>query len=87
MLPARAGFWSGGRLTWIGHPTESPENESAWLPGLVEVVSQGSRLFDYEVKPRWYASRGSVDYVILDPLKGHAVTMTEAATPSRTAPI
>ncbi|WP_432134337.1 MULTISPECIES: hypothetical protein [unclassified Streptomyces] len=30
---------------------------------------------DYEVKPRWYAARGIADYLILDPLKGHAVTM------------
>ncbi len=41
----------------------------------MEVVSQGGIRRDYEVKPRWYASRGIANYLILDPLKGHAVTM------------
>lgn len=30
---------------------------------------------DHEVKPRWYASLGIANYVVLDPLVGHCVTM------------
>lgn len=58
---------------------EVAKNEGAYSPDLielvVEVVSQGSIRRDYEVKPRWYASRGIANYVILDPLKGSCVTM------------
>ena len=59
--------------------SEVAKNEGAYPPDLielvVEVVSQGSIRRDYEVKPRWYASRGIANYLVLDPLKGHAVTM------------
>ncbi|EKX63994.1 Uma2 family endonuclease [Streptomyces ipomoeae] len=58
---------------------EAAKNEGAYSPDLielvVEVVSQGSIRRDYEVKPRWYASRGIANYLIFDPLKGHVVTM------------
>ncbi|MGW3494293.1 Uma2 family endonuclease [Streptomyces sp. NPDC001020] len=58
---------------------EVQKNEGAYSPDLielvVEVVSQGSIRRDYEVKPRWYASRGISNYLIFDPLKGHVVTM------------
>ncbi|MFE1950393.1 Uma2 family endonuclease [Streptomyces sp. NPDC059524] len=58
---------------------EVAKNESAYDPDLVElvveVVSKGSIRRDYETKPRWYASRGIANYVILDPLKGQCVTM------------
>ncbi|MGI5456911.1 Uma2 family endonuclease [Streptomyces sp. CA-249302] len=58
---------------------EVAKNEGAYPPDLiefvVEVVSQGSIRRDYQVKPRWYASQGIANYLILDPLKGHAVTM------------
>jgi len=59
--------------------SEVAKNEGAYPADLiefvVEVVSQGSIRRDYEVKPRWYAGRGIANYLILDPLKGHAVTM------------
>ncbi|MDT0573499.1 Uma2 family endonuclease [Streptomyces sp. DSM 3412] len=55
------------------------ENRSAYPADLIEfvaeVVSPESIRRDYEIKPRWYASRGITHYVILDPLKGHAVMM------------
>lgn len=55
------------------------ENRSAYPFDLIElvaeVVSPESVRRDYEVKPRWYASRGIANYLILDPLKGHCVTM------------
>ncbi|MDQ0930211.1 Uma2 family endonuclease [Streptomyces turgidiscabies] len=55
------------------------ENRSAYPHDLIEfvaeVVAPESIRRDYEVKPRWYASRGIANYLILDPLKGHAVTM------------
>nr|WP_203614979.1 Uma2 family endonuclease [Streptomyces sp. SID13726] len=55
------------------------ENRSAYAAGLIEfvaeVVSPESVRRDYELKPRWYASRGIANYLLLDPLKGHAVTM------------
>lgn len=58
---------------------EANRNELAYPPDLielvVEVVSQGSVRRDYEVKPGPYASRAIATYVILDPLRGHAVTM------------
>jgi Uma2 family endonuclease len=58
---------------------EFEKNEAAYSPDLVEVVvevvSQGSVRRDYELKPRRYASRGIANYLILDPLKGHCVTM------------
>ncbi|MFJ7076282.1 Uma2 family endonuclease [Streptomyces sp. NPDC098781] len=58
---------------------DANRNELAYPPELVElvveVVSGGSVRRDYEVKPRWYAARGIADYLILDPLKGHCVTM------------
>ncbi|GHH88434.1 hypothetical protein GCM10017771_33710 [Streptomyces capitiformicae] len=59
--------------------SEAEKNEAAYSPGLitlvVEVVSQASRRRDHEIKPHLYASRGITNYVILDPLKGHAVMM------------
>ncbi|MFI9547827.1 Uma2 family endonuclease [Streptomyces sp. NPDC052016] len=59
--------------------SEAAKNESAYSPDLVElvveVVSQGSIRRDYEVKPRWYASRGIANYLVFDPLQGHVVTM------------
>ncbi|MFI1484554.1 Uma2 family endonuclease [Streptomyces sp. NPDC020747] len=55
------------------------ENRSAYPFDLIEfvaeVVSPESVRRDYEVKPRWFASRGIANYLILDPLKGHCVTM------------
>ncbi|WP_320778828.1 Uma2 family endonuclease [Streptomyces sp. CRN 30] len=58
---------------------EVAKNNGAYAPDLielvVEVVSQGSIRRDYELKPRWYASRGIPNYLILDPLKGHVVTL------------
>ncbi|WP_394433229.1 Uma2 family endonuclease [Streptomyces sp. SGAir0957] len=55
------------------------KNESAYAPDLVElvveVVAKGSVKRDYEIKARWYASRGIAHYLIFDPLKGHCVTM------------
>ncbi|MCC9708981.1 Uma2 family endonuclease [Streptomyces sp. MNU76] len=55
------------------------ENHSAYPADLIgfvaEVVSPESIRRDYEIKPRRYASQGISHYVILDPLKGHAVTM------------
>ncbi|WP_037674488.1 Uma2 family endonuclease [Streptomyces griseus] len=55
------------------------ENRSAYPADLIElvaeVVSPESIRRDYEVKPRWYASRGIANYLVLDPLKGHVVTM------------
>ncbi|MCN9241275.1 Uma2 family endonuclease [Streptomyces sp. RY43-2] len=55
------------------------ENRSAYPCDLIEfvaeVVSPESVRRDYEVKPRWYASRGIANYLIFDPLQGHAVTM------------
>ncbi|MFD8816153.1 Uma2 family endonuclease [Streptomyces sp. NPDC059627] len=55
------------------------ENRSEYSPDLIEfvaeVVSPSSIRRDYEVKPRWYASRGIANYLILDPLQGHAVTL------------
>jgi Uma2 family endonuclease len=59
--------------------SEVGKNEISYRPDLielvVEVVSRGSRRYDHEVKPRRYAPCGIANYVILDPLKGHAVTM------------
>ncbi|MGX9888543.1 Uma2 family endonuclease [Streptomyces sp. NPDC002276] len=59
--------------------TAGAENRGAYPPDLIEfvaeVVSQGSIHRDYEVKPRWYASRGIANYLIFDSLKGHCVTM------------
>lgn len=58
---------------------EVAKNESAYPPDLIElvieVVSRGSIRRDYEIKPRWYASRGIANYLVFDPLKGHVVTM------------
>ncbi|WP_327344068.1 Uma2 family endonuclease [Streptomyces europaeiscabiei] len=58
---------------------EVAKNDGAYSPDLielvVEVVSQGSIRRDYELKPRWYASRGIANYLVFDPLKGHCVTM------------
>jgi Uma2 family endonuclease len=55
------------------------ENRSAYPADLIElvaeVVSPESIRRDYEMKPRWYASRGIANYLVLDPLKGHVVTM------------
>ncbi|MFJ2260066.1 Uma2 family endonuclease [Streptomyces sp. NPDC087844] len=55
------------------------ENRSAYPADLielvVEVVSPSSVRRDYEVKPRWYASRGIANYRVVDPLEGHCVTM------------
>ncbi|SHI08015.1 Uma2 family endonuclease [Streptomyces sp. 3214.6] len=55
------------------------ENRSEYSPDLIEfvaeVVSPSSIRRDYEVKPRWYASRGIANYLVLDPLEGHVVTM------------
>ncbi|SOR79932.1 hypothetical protein SCNRRL3882_3391 [Streptomyces chartreusis NRRL 3882] len=39
------------------------------------MVSPESVRRDYAMKPRWYASRGIANYLVLDPLKGHVVTM------------
>jgi Uma2 family endonuclease len=54
-------------------------NRSAYPADLIElvaeVVSPESVRRDYELKPRWYASRGIANYLVLDPLKGHVVTM------------
>lgn len=59
--------------------SEFAKNECACPPDrvelVVEVVSRGSVRYDYEVKPRRYASRGIANYLVLDPLKGHCVTM------------
>ncbi|MFF4043963.1 Uma2 family endonuclease [Streptomyces sp. NPDC001816] len=46
---------------------------------VLEVVSPESIRRDYEVKPRWYASRGIANYLVLDPLRGHVVTMWNPA--------
>ncbi|MFD7134123.1 Uma2 family endonuclease [Streptomyces sp. NPDC059894] len=58
---------------------EVAKNEGAYSPDLVElvveVVSKASVRRDYEVKPRWYASRGIANYLIFDPLQGHVVTL------------
>ena len=58
---------------------EAGRNELIYPPDLielvVEVVSRGSTRRDYEVKPARYASHGIANYLILDSLKGHAVTM------------
>ncbi|MCF1595295.1 Uma2 family endonuclease [Streptomyces muensis] len=55
------------------------ENRSSYPADLIElvaeVVSPESVRRDYDVKPRWYASRGIANYLIFDPLKGHCVTM------------
>jgi hypothetical protein len=55
------------------------ENLSAYPADLiefvVEVVSPSSVRRDHEVKPRWYASRGIANYLVVDPLEGHCVTM------------
>ncbi|MEV5437828.1 Uma2 family endonuclease [Streptomyces sp. NPDC052682] len=55
------------------------ENLSAYPADLIElvaeVVSPESIRRDYDVKPRRYASRGIANYLILDPLQGHVVTM------------
>ncbi|MGV9248459.1 Uma2 family endonuclease [Streptomyces sp. NPDC003710] len=60
------------------------ENRSAYPADLIElvaeVVSPESVRRDYEVKPRWYASRGIANYLVLDPLKGHVVTMWNPAS-------
>jgi Uma2 family endonuclease len=59
--------------------SEVAKNEGAYSPDLVElaveVVSKGSIRRDYEVKSRWYASRGIANYLIFDPLQGHVVTL------------
>lgn len=59
--------------------SEVARNEIAYAPDLielvVEVVSRGSVRRDYEIKPRRYASRGIANHLVLDPLKGHCVTM------------
>lgn len=39
------------------------------------MVSPSSVRRDYDLKPRWYAARGIANYLLLDPLKGQAVTM------------
>ncbi|WP_089099849.1 Uma2 family endonuclease [Streptomyces hyaluromycini] len=58
---------------------EVSKNEGAYPPDLielvVEVVSKGSIRRDYEVKSRWYATRGIANYLIFDPLQGHVVTL------------
>lgn len=46
---------------------------------VVEVVSRGSARRDYEVKPLRYASSGIGNCLILDPLKGHAVSLWNPA--------
>ncbi|MEU1038299.1 Uma2 family endonuclease [Streptomyces sp. NPDC005907] len=55
------------------------ENLSAYPADLiefvVEVVSPSSVRRDHEVKPRWYASRGIANCLVVDPLEGHCVTM------------
>ncbi len=55
------------------------ENRSEYSPDIIElvaeVVSPSSVRRDYEVKPHCYASRGIPNYLILDPVKGHVVTM------------
>ncbi|AKJ11536.1 hypothetical protein ABB07_16305 [Streptomyces incarnatus] len=55
------------------------ENRISYPPDLIEfvaeVVSPESIRRDYELKPRWYAARGIPNYLVLDPLKGHVVTM------------
>ncbi|MFJ9898562.1 Uma2 family endonuclease [Streptomyces sp. NPDC091280] len=55
------------------------ENLSAYPFDLIEfvaeVVSPESIRRDYEIKAQWYASRGIANYLVLDPLQGHAVTM------------
>ncbi|MGV9567467.1 Uma2 family endonuclease [Streptomyces sp. NPDC003480] len=55
------------------------ENRTAYPPDLIEfvaeVVSPESVRRDYEVKPRRYASQGIANYLVLDPLEGHVVTM------------
>jgi len=59
--------------------TEIARNRLSCPPELialvVEVVAKGSVRRDYEIKPRKYASRGIADYLLFDPLQGHAVTM------------
>ncbi|MFJ8938020.1 Uma2 family endonuclease [Streptomyces sp. NPDC102365] len=46
------------------------------MPGsVVEVVSPSGVRSDYEVKPRWYASRGIANHLVVDPLQGHCATM------------
>ncbi|WP_409470395.1 Uma2 family endonuclease [Streptomyces sp. HC307] len=63
----------------VWNALDAQRNEIAYAPDLVElvveVVSRAGIRRDYEVKPRWYASRGIANYLILDPLKGHCVTM------------
>lgn len=58
---------------------EANRNAIAYPPDLIELVvevaSQGSIRRDYEVKPGRCASRGIANYLILDPMNGHAVTM------------
>ncbi|MFE9934798.1 Uma2 family endonuclease [Streptomyces hirsutus] len=61
-------------------PAEAEEkNSGAYQPDLIEfvaeVVSPSSTRRDYEVKPRWYASRGIANYLVFDPLRGHVVTL------------
>jgi Uma2 family endonuclease len=60
------------------------QNRSAYPADLIEfvaeVVSPESVRRDYEVKPGWYASRGIANYLVLDPLKGQAVTMWNPAS-------
>lgn len=55
------------------------ENRSAYAADLIEfvaeVVSPESIRRDYELKPRWYASRGIANYLVFDPLQGHVTTM------------
>ena len=55
------------------------ENRSAYPADLIElvaeVVSPESVRRDYELKPRRYAARGIANYLVVDPLRGHVVTM------------
>jgi Uma2 family endonuclease len=55
------------------------ENLSAYpadvIEFVVEVVSPSSVRRDHDVKPWWYASRGIANYLVVDPLEGHCVTM------------
>lgn len=57
---------------------EERRNLSSYSPDLIEfaieVVSPSSVSRDYELKPRWYASRGIANYLVFDPLKGHCKT-------------
>jgi len=61
-------------------PAEAEAENRSFYPAdliefVAEVVSPESVRRDYEIKPRRYASQGIANYVILDPLRGHAVAM------------